>query len=150
MLKMLTKFSVLISLFLVAIYAPTAQASVVTPQGSYPYNCSEVNQPCVAIQLSSFGTATAYSDWIYLPAGKTVYIDAEAWDESLFNISYQLLSSNNRQIGPTATALSKGGKDYEFFTVKSADAGNYRLRATCHDSSTSERCKGEGMVYYDN
>lgn len=123
--------SSLLSLCIMVLFA------IPTLAGSSKYNCSYANVSCRGVNVTS-GTKTAYSDYVYAQAGQTLSVSNNS--TGAFNLVTQLVDSGGnvytKEIPHNQTLFAKVNKN-----------GNYRVKVTCKDTSTTQsRCSGFGQV----
>ncbi|NUH85646.1 hypothetical protein HUN92_18280 [Bacillus firmus] len=124
-------FSSLISLCILVSFAIPAFAA------ASKYNCSYANVSCRGVNVT-YGTAVAYSDYVYASAGQTLAVSNSSTGD--FNLVTRLVDSSGNvytpEIGFHQTVYAKVPK-----------SGNYRVKVTCKDTSTiQQRCSGFGQV----
>ncbi|MBG9550023.1 hypothetical protein ABE25_23575 [Cytobacillus firmus] len=101
------------------------------------FNCSYAGLECRGVKVTSYGTAVAYSDYVYATTGQDLAVSNSS--DGPFNLVTQLVDSSGNVFTPEI-----GFEKTVYVNVPKS--GNYRVKVTCKDTSTSERCTGQGSV----
>lgn len=93
-------------------------------------NCSDSYVRCQAITIYQ-GDKSASSNTIYVPSGGSIYLSAQTYDDSLFQVGAYLYQGNT-QIASVGAAGS-GGMDWK--TVTAPRSGYYHVVLRSGDDS---------------
>lgn len=127
------KFMVLslLSLFLLGIFVVPASAAY------QKFDCTWADVQCKGVKFTSYGTATAYSDYIYAIQGQSLAVSNVS--DGPFNLVTRLVDSSGNVYTPEIPYT-------QTVYANVPNNGYYRVKVTCKDTSTSERCLGQGSV----
>jgi|SRR5579875_1449591 len=115
----------------------TGALAIPASADSTKYNCSWADVQCRGVNVT-YGTKVSYSDYIYAIYGQSLAVTNES--TGAFNLVTQLVDSYGNVFTPEIPFN-------QTVYVNVPRAGNYRVKVTCKDTSTTQsRCSGFGQV----
>ena len=107
-------------------------------------SCSDAHEVCKKVTLD-LGDKTASTDFVYIPAGKTVYFSIYNTGGT-FQIGAKVFKEAAGEVANTTlSASANGGTDGGFFV---STGGNYFIQVISGDYTSPYTATGEGFIYY--
>ncbi|MEF3225913.1 hypothetical protein LJA00_08555 [Campylobacter jejuni] len=107
---------------------------------SKKFDCTYANISCKGVDFTSYGTASAYSDYIYALKGQQISYNVTTDGDSQFHLIAYVRNSSGQRVTPNIWGVNTVYFDAPY-------TGNYRIYAYCSDTgSISERCKGQATI----